>query len=131
MEIGREENAARRKGKANRAQGESNLLTKMICDSPSDRAADHAADQGAPRGPSDSCRIEMKQLAEVANGSADHNIVVAEKESAECGDAGRNEQRAARGDRRSGLKRGGRQIIGLGRWILARACPRELSRAWP
>ena len=106
MKIGCEEYAARRKGKANRAQGESNLFAEMICDSSSDRASDNAADQGASRGPADSCRIEMKQLAEGANGPADHNIVVAEKESAESGGAGRNDQRAARMvDGPSGLDR--------------------------
>ena len=105
MEIGREEYATRRKGKANRAKGESNFLAEMIRNSPSKRASDNAADQRAPGRPADSCRIEMKQLAEVANGPADHNIVVAEEESAKCGDAGRNDQRATRGDGRNRLDR--------------------------
>jgi hypothetical protein len=58
----------------------------------------------------------MKQLAEIANRPADHNVVVAEKQSAKGGDAGRNDKRAARTvDGRNGLDRWGTQIIGLGR----------------
>lgn len=75
----------------------------------SDRAASNAADQSTPSRPPDACRIEMKQLTQIADGAADHNIVVAEKQPTESRDAGCDDKR----DSRMGLDRGEGQFIGL------------------
>ena len=81
----------------------------MIGYGSSDRAACNAADQSTPGRPSYASCIEMKQLAQIAYGAADHNVVVAEQQPAARGDAGCDDER----DSRVGLDRRKPQFIGL------------------
>src|SRR5438445_10781247 len=96
MEVGGEEHAGRRQCEANGAESETFLFTEIIRHGSGSSAADDAPDEGAPRGPSCACRVEMKELAQIANGAADHNVVVTEEQATQSSDAGRTEKSAAR-----------------------------------
>src|SRR5438067_11499899 len=92
MEVGGEEHAGRRQSEANGAERETFLFTEIIRHGSGSSAADHAPDEGAPGGPSCPCRVKVKELAQIANGAADHNVVVPEEQATQSRDAGRNEQ---------------------------------------
>ena len=95
MEVGGEEHAGQRQSEANGAESETLPLTEIIRHGSGTSAADDAPDQGAPGGPSYACCVKMKELAQIANGTADHNVVVTEEQAAQSRDAGRNEEWAA------------------------------------
>src|SRR5205807_580149 len=76
MEVGGEEHAGRRQSEANGAESETFLFTEIIRHGSGSSAADDAPDEGAPGGPSCARRVKMKELAQIANGAADHNVVV-------------------------------------------------------
>lgn len=109
MEAGSKENSRRRQRKTNGAKGETDFFAEMIRNRSCNRAARNTAYEGTAGSPSHPCCIEMKQLAQVANGAADHNIVVPEQQAAESGNAGCDDERNVR----ALLKRGQSQIIGL------------------
>lgn len=109
MKAGSEEDARRRQRKTNGAEREADFLAEMICYRTSDRTARDATDQSATRRPSDACRVEMKPLTQVADGTADYDVVVTEEESTAGGNAGGNDQR----ETRMRLDRRARQIIAL------------------
>src|SRR2546422_6757466 len=100
MEVGGEEHAGRRQSEANGAESETFLFTEIIRhgsgSSAADDAPDESASRGPSRGPSCACRVKMKELAQIANGAADHNVVVTEKQATQSRDAGRNEEWGAR-----------------------------------
>src|SRR5205823_5856344 len=81
---------------ANGAESETFLFTEIIRHGSGSSAADDAPDEGAPGGPSCACRVKMKELAQIANGAADHNVVVTEEQATQSRDAGRNEEWGAR-----------------------------------
>ena len=96
MEVGGEEHAGRRQSEANGAESETFLFTEIIRHGSGSSAADDAPDEGAPGGPSCARRVKMKELAQIANGAADHNVVVTEEQATQSRDAGRNEKWGAR-----------------------------------
>src|SRR5438094_10560436 len=106
MEVGGEEHAGRRQSEANGAESETFLFTEIIRHGSGSSAADDAPDESASRGPCCACRAKMKQLGQIANGAADHNVVVTEKQATPSRDAGRNEE----GRGRTGGGGGGWQV---------------------
>src|SRR5439155_19259629 len=89
-EIGGEEHAGRRQSEANGAESETFLFTEIIRHGSGSSAADDAPDEGAAGGPSRACRGKMKELAQIANGAAEHKAVVTEKQATRSRDSGRN-----------------------------------------
>ncbi len=78
------------------AESETFLFSEIIRHGAGSSAADDAPDESASRGPSCACRVKMKELGQIANGAADHNVVVTEKQATQSRDAGRNEEWGAR-----------------------------------
>src|SRR5438552_17393445 len=110
MEVGGEEHAGRRQSEANGAESETFLFTEIICHGSGSSAADDAPDEGAPGGPSCARRVKMKELPQIANGAADHNVVVTEEQPTQSRDPGRTEERGAG----MGCERRGWQCSALG-----------------
>src|SRR5437868_14420865 len=96
MEVGGEEHAGRRQSEANGAESETFLFTEIIRHGSGSSAADDAPDEGAPGGPSCACRVKMKALAQIANGAAEHKVVVTEEQATQSRHAGRNEEWGAK-----------------------------------
>ena len=99
------EESAKTKG----TKGESFLLAEIVGYGSSGSATGDAAHQRAARGPAYARRVQVKQLAQVSNRTADHNVVIAKKKPAESRDTGGNDQRSARMRR----ARWSAQVIGL------------------
>src|SRR5438034_11460699 len=96
MEVGGEEHAGRRQSEANGAESETFLFTEIIRHGSGSSAADDAPDESASRGPSCACRVKMKGLGQIADGAAEHNVVVNEKQPTQSRDARRHDEGGAR-----------------------------------
>ena len=68
----------------------------MIGNGSGEGAPNNAAEQGTAGGPSGAGGVEMKQPAQIADRTADHDVVVTEKQAAQGRDASRDEERSAR-----------------------------------
>jgi hypothetical protein len=96
MEVRCEEHAHGRESKTKRAECESFFLAEIVSNGSGGHAAGNASYQCAPCGPSYARSVQMKQLAQIPDRAADHDVVVAKQKAAKSGNAGCNNERGTR-----------------------------------
>src|SRR6185437_13238905 len=107
-EAGGKKHAHRGEGKAQRAQRQPLLLAQEVGYRSRSSTTNNAPDERASRRPANAGRVQVKKAAEIADGAADNDIVVAEQQAAQRGDTGGYDQR------RAGMRAvGGGQVTGL------------------
>src|SRR4029077_9010875 len=77
-EICSKEHAQRGETETESAQGEALFFAKIVGNGSRRHAASNAADECASSGPAHATGVQVKQLAQKANRTTDHNVVVAE-----------------------------------------------------
>ena len=93
MQVGSDEDAGGRQREADGAEGKAFLLAEMVRYGSGSGAAGNATDQSAPGGPPRARCVEVEQLAQIGNRTADHDVVIAEKQAAQRGNRGGDDER--------------------------------------